>query len=430
MLTRRNFFSTLAASALLPGMQQIARAAGSRGHPRAWAVGPDNPQGEAYWRVLRKEFLIPEDEVFCNTATLGASPRVVVERVTRHIEEIERTLAHWDYRPEHPDWFSGYRPEVPLREKLGKLIHASADEIALIQNATVGMNFVAAGLTLNPGDEIVSTDQEHPGGRCGWEMRVRRSGIVWTPVAIPIPPKDPEELVRRIESALTPKTRVLAVPHITSLYGIVMPVQRLCEIARSRGIFSVVDGAQAVGQIPVDVRALGCDAYFSSPHKWLLAPKGCGFLYVRKERLGELWGTLAGSEWSSYDKGAYRLMQFGTGNLSLLRGMDAALDFNQQVGQERISERILSLGRQLRSGLQQIKGVTIHTPLHPELSAAMTTYRINNVPGPKVMDELWERRRIRVRSVGDNTGVRHSLHLYNFPEEIESALEIIRTLAS
>lgn len=429
MISRRDFFAAMLAPAVIPAARNFPGCAGDPVFHPSFSSGACQADEEVFWRNLRKQFLIPENETFFNTATLGASPRIVLETVTGHMREIERTLAHWDYRPEHPDWFSGYRPETSLREKLAALIHAEGEEVALVQNATLGMNFIAHGLNLKPGDEVLSTDQEHPGGRCGWELRTKRYGTVWHPVAIPIPPASPEQIVELIQGAISPRTRVLAIPQVTSLYGIVMPVTRLCEIARSRGIFTVIDGAQAVGQIPVDVRAMGCDAYFSSPHKWLLAPKGCGFLCVRKGALKDVWTTLASTEWDSQDKGAYRLMQFGTGNLSLLKGLEAAIEFNQKIGQYRISQRIIGMARQLRQGLQRIQGVTIRSPVHPELSAAMTTYRIDKLPASRLMDELWNRRRIRVRAVGDSVGVRHSVHLYNFPGEIDATLEVVRDLA-
>jgi selenocysteine lyase/cysteine desulfurase len=383
-----------------------------------------------YWKWIRRQLLIPPEEAFFNTGTLGACPRQVLEAVTNHMRQIEETLAHWDYKPEHPEWFSGYRPQTELREKLARVIHAGAEEVALTQNATMGMNFLAHGLTLEPGDEILTTDQEHPGGRCGWQMRMKRQGVVWKPIRIPIPPTDPDAIVRDFAQAITPRTKVLAIPHITSQLGIVMPVKRLCQLARERGIFAAIDGAQAVGHLHVNVKEMDCDAYFSSPHKWLLAPPGNGFIYVRKEKLDQVWTTLASSEWENRQAGAYRLMQYGTGNLSLLVGLEAAIDFHMRIGPDRVQQRILGLSNRLRDGLQKIKGVTIFSPVHPELASAIVTYRVNEIAGPQLQDELWNRKKIRVRSQGNELGVRQSVHIYNSPEEIDATLDIVRTLAA
>jgi selenocysteine lyase/cysteine desulfurase len=385
---------------------------------------PDDPQ---YWRWIRQQFLIPSDEAFFNTGTLGACPRQVLDAVTQDMRYVEETLTHWDYRPENPDWFSGYRPYVELRDKLAQVIHAKGQEIALTQNATMGMNFLAHGLSLQPGDEVLSTNQEHPGGRCGWELRAQREGIIYRQLEIPIPTPDPETVIRIFAEAITPRTRVITIPHITSMLGIVLPARQICALARPRGIVTIVDGAQAVGQLHVNVKEIGCDAYYSSPHKWLLAPPGTGLLYIRQDKLNDVWTTLCSSEWNNYRDGAYRLMQYGTGNRSLLKGLEAAIDFHLRIGPDRVQQRIVGMANRLRDGLQKIKGVTILSPVHPALAGAMVTYRVDGVTGPQLMDEMWKRK-IRVRSMGAENGVRQSVHIYNSTEEIDATLEIARGL--
>lgn len=385
----------------------------------------------AFWQKVRGEFLIPRDEAFFNTGTLGSVPKPVVEAVTTSMTELTATVAHWDYRPEHADWFSGYRNFPTLMEKISKLIHCDADEVCTTQNATFGMNFIAQGIDLNLGDEIVQTDQEHPGGSCGWLERAKRHGAVYKTVQIPKPPNDPDEIVRRFAAAINPKTRVLAIPHMTSMLGLIMPVKRLTALAREQGaqnIFVTIDGAQTVGHIHVDVRDISCDAYFSSPHKWLLAPAGSGLLYIRKDRQSEIWTTLASSEWANHEKGAYRFMQYGTGNLSILKGYEAALDFHNQLGHERVIARIKQLGDYLRSEIQKIKGTTILSSTHPEMCAGITTWRVDGVSGEAMMDRFWNSRKIRVRSMGGNNGVRQSTHIYNNEAEIDSLLSLAREL--
>ncbi|MGH7754267.1 MAG: aminotransferase class V-fold PLP-dependent enzyme, partial [Gemmatimonadales bacterium] len=352
-MDRRRFVATTAvAAAALPGI--------APGLPLPHA------DDETYWRNLRREFLMPRDETFFNTGTLGSSPKAVVDAVVRHLIEVDRTIAHWDYRPDHPDWFAGYRPEPELRAKLAGLINATGDEIALTQNATVGENYIAHGLPLEPGDEVIMTSQEHPGNQGGWDLRAKRFGIVVKKVPIPVPPADVtlEQIVQLYADAITPRTRVLVIPHITSQFAIRLPVKELSALGRAHNCFTTVDGAQVIGHLKVDVRDLDCDAYYSSPHKWLLSPKGTGFLYVRKERLPEVWATLASATWNNYDVGAYRLMQIGTGNLSLLKGLDAAIDFHHQTagGPERVEARILWLASRLRAGLARIPGAALSSP--------------------------------------------------------------------
>jgi selenocysteine lyase/cysteine desulfurase len=418
MMQRRDFFRLLAAAGLMP----LARTA--RAEP--WPSN-DDPR---YWRWIRAQFDVPADETYFNVGTLGSRPRQVTDAVANHLREIEQTIAHYDYRPEHPEYIAGYRKQEELRAKIAPLLGANAREIALVQNATIGSNFIAHGLELRPGDEVLMTDQEHIGNKGPWELREKRDGIVVRKLGIGTPPADPDAVVRVFADAITPRTRVIDVPHITSKLGIVLPVARICEIARPRNIFTLIDGAQAIGHLPIDVKAIGCDSYVTSPHKWLLAPVGNGLLYVSDDRLRDVWATLASGNWNNYDPadGAFRLMQFGTANLSLLVGFGAAIDFHTKIGPQRIQQRIMELSNRLRDGLKAIDRARIYSPTHPAMSCGIVTWGIDSVTGPRLMDELWNRRKIRVRSQDDRM-VRQSCHFYNSREEIDATLEIARSLA-
>lgn len=384
--------------------------------------------GESYWNHLRWQFLIPEGQAYFNTATLGASPRVVVDAVTEHLRYVEESVALWDFSADQPERLAGYRPEKGLRQKIADYVHATLDEIGLTANATMAMNLVANGLDLAAGDEVLITDKEHPGGRSGWDVRQKRHGVVVREVPVPTTVKDPDEIVRAFASAMTPRTKVLAVPHITSSHGIVLPVKRLSALARERHVVSVIDGAQAVGHLHVDLGDLGCDAYFSSPHKWLLAPKGNGFLFVRRDVQSRVWTTLASSQWNNYADGMFRLQQYGTLNQSLLRGLETAIDFMDRIGRDRVEARIRFLASRLRAGLSQTAGATVVTPMNAELSAGITAWGLRGVSGRMLQDELWARKRIRVRASGE-AAVRQSCHIYNSAAEIDATLEVARAVA-
>src|SRR6266849_3848574 len=420
-MLRRDFIRSMAAIGLWPFTKDIAP---SPTHAMAWPAATD----PHFWRWVRGQFDIPRDEAYFNTGTLGAVPRPVMEILSAHMREIEKTIAHYDYRPEHPEYFSGYRKQEELRAKIATLFNATGPEIALTQNATMGTNFVANGLNLQPGDEVLMTDQEHVGNRGPWELREKRQGIVLRKLPIGTPPPDPDSVVRVFADAITPRTRAIDVPQITSKLGIVMPVARIAQLARDKNIFFLVDGAQVIGQKRIDVKAIGCDAYTTSPHKWLLAPPGNGLLFVRSDRQKELWPTLASASWNDYEPndGVFRLMQYGTGNLSLLVGLDAAIDFHQHIGADRIEQRVMQLSNRLRDGLKKIDRAKIYSPTHPEMTCGIGTWGLDGVKGPDLMDGLWKRRKIRVRSV-DEGMVLQSTHLYNSPEEVDATLEIARS---
>ncbi|HEX8696996.1 MAG TPA: aminotransferase class V-fold PLP-dependent enzyme [Longimicrobium sp.] len=418
-LTRRGFVARLGAAAAAAALPPELAASTDLRLP---ADG-----GRDFWRTLRGEFLIPRDEAFFNAGTLGASPRAVLQAVVDHMTHVERDLAHWDYHPDHERFYTGYYPELPLRAKLGQVIGAGADEVALTANATMGMNLVANGLELEPGGEVLATEGAHVGCRTGWELRGKRHGVGLRWLKPPAEVSSPAELIDLYERGTTPATRVWVIEHLTSATGVLYPVHELCRRARERGIFTVVDGAQTAGHLVVDVRAMGCDAFYSSPHKWLLAPVGTGFLYVRRESLPRLWTTLASEHWDDQAGGAFRLMQQGTANLSLWKGVEKAVDFHLALGPARVQARALELAGRLRAGLADVPRVRVTSPTHPEMLTGTTLWQVEGLTGRQLQDRLWETAKVRVRTQGPT--VRQCCHVYNLEHEVDRTLDAARRIA-
>jgi isopenicillin-N epimerase len=382
----------------------------------------DDPE---YWGKIREQFPMPPGEAYCNTGTIGASPLRVLHAVVDHTVRSMAEVAHVDWSGGGMSLLSGYSAYKELRTKIGELINADYSLVALTQNATMGMNLLANGLDLPAGAGVLITDIEHPGGRCGWELLAARRGTTLHKAKIRIPVKDPGQIVEAFEEAIRPETRIMSFPHISSEQGIILPAEQLCSMARERGILSIIDGAQATGHIPIDVREIGCDAYYSSPHKWLMAPAGNGFLYVKETLIDEVWTTLASTQWNNHEDNGYRLGQRGTGNPALLKGFEAALDLHFEIGPERVYRRIKELGDRLRRGLSLMEGVEVVTPLHPQMSSGLTTFRVDGVEGKALQDELWRRGRIQPRALREDRGVRYSTHIYNSECEIDRALQIM-----
>jgi selenocysteine lyase/cysteine desulfurase len=423
--SRRRFLSSLAAPGLLVGVAPTLEAF-SR-------LGPFVPQAQAddasTFAEARRHFLIPAGTAYCNTGTLGASPREVVDALTDGIRRLETTLADWPYEQADGEPLTGYQKLDDVRAAAGRFINAAAAEIALTQNATMGMNFLANGLDLAAGDEVVSTDQEHGGGISPWRLLAKRRGIVVKELPLePVLAEGPEAIVRLFESAMTSRTKVVMFSHITSGLGALLPARELCALARSRGALAIVDGAQAVGQIPVDVQALGCDAYVGSPHKWMLAPKGTGFMFLRKQIQDRFWTTLASYQWDNHEDGAFRFMQFGTGSVPVVEGLVAALQFVEKIGMPRIARWDAMLTRRLRDGLAKIPAARVASPADPRLTAAITTFRVEGTKAKALQDALWARH-VRVRAQNDARGVRLSAHLYVSPSDIDTILDVTEQVA-
>ncbi|WP_104812326.1 aminotransferase class V-fold PLP-dependent enzyme [Aureitalea marina] len=384
---------------------------------------------EDYWRMVRKQFPLKEGQTYFNNGTMGPTPGYVLDAMIDHMLHYNREAASIDYKDgSGPELLSGYFPYIELREKLAELINCDYKELSLIQNATFGMNYVGMGLDLKEGDELLNTNQEHGGGFGAWQTLAKRRGCVYKQATIPIPANDPQEIIDAIFKEVTPKTKVIAIPHIVSVYGTIMPVEAICERARQQGIFTILDGAQCVGHIDVDVKAIGCDAYYSSLHKWFLAPPGSGLLYVNKDVVGDIWTTVASYNWDNQDDHGFRLMQNGTGNPALITGYNASVEFFQSIGKDRWLSRIKELGAYLRDGLKELPHVTISSSTNEAMAAGITTYAVDGLTGPELQKTLWERERLQPRSVGKEL-MRHSVHIYNSKEEIDRALGVIRDLA-
>jgi len=425
MTARRDFLRWCAAAAVLP--PAVVPAAVGPAAARARALAPPRRPAAQTWAALRGEFLLPADVAYFNAATLGAQPRVVLDAVIAHMQHVERDLADWEYKPEKEQFYTGYYPEREVREKIARLINADWTEIALTENATSGMNIIANGLDHAVGDEVVLLDDAHSGSRCGWELKDKRAGVYLKRVKVPQSVESTDQLVELYVKATTPRTRVWVIEHLTSATGILFPAAELCAIARERGILTVVDAAQTVGHLPVDVRAMDCDALYASPSKWLMAPRGTGFLYVRADVLPRVWTTLACDQWDNYGDGAFRLMQKGSANRSLVVGLERAIDFCAEVGHARIHQRILELADRFRTGIAEQRHVRITSPHTAEMRTGMTVFEVAGFSGLELQDALWARGRVRVRR--QSSAVRLCCHVWNSEAEVDRAIRTVAALA-
>jgi selenocysteine lyase/cysteine desulfurase len=433
MTTRRDLIKKVALSAAaIPFLSQGTWAArlSSMDELRSMSDIPPIPKGndEAFWQEIRKQFMLRTDEVFFNTGTLGAMPRVVVARMTEHLHKAASDIAEWDYAADG-DMMTGYFPYVEIRQKAAKLMNADYKEIALTENVTMAMSFVAMGLELEKGDEVLTSNQEHDGGVSSWKARQKRDGIIYREIALPKPAHSPEQIIDLITREFTKKTKVLVLSHVITGSGAILPIREICKAARSMGIFTVIDGAQALGHVPLDLTDMGCDAYVGCFHKWILAPSGNGFLYLRKESAPSVSTTIASSQWNNHDDEGFRFTQRGTGSLTVMHGLETALDFHNEIGHEKILERIKFLGKYLRDELRKIPKVKIYSPEDENMCCAITVYNIDGWTGPRLQELFWNRDRLRPRANSDIYGLRQSTHIYNSIEEIDRCLKIIKEIA-
>jgi selenocysteine lyase/cysteine desulfurase len=319
-----------------------------------------------------------------------------------------------------------------LRDKLAGMLRVTSDEIAITRNTSEGTNIVVKGVDLKPGDEVLITDHNHPSNSDSWKVRAQREGFTVISLPVRVPAASREELIAQVEKGVTPRTKVIAVTHVTSTTGIMYPAREIAEIARRRGIWMHLDGAQTFGGLDVNLKEIGCDSYSASAHKWMMGPLEAGVLFVRADRIPSVWPSIVTAGWTDHLKGARKLEVYGQRDDPRIVALEAAVDFVQLIGMGAVESRMRFLATSLKEQLSQIGGVRLKTNLEPELSGGVVKADISRVPPKQAYDALWDKHRISIAMTpsGDAQGLRFSPHIYNSRQEIQRAAEAVKALAS
>ncbi|HEX7574239.1 MAG TPA: aminotransferase class V-fold PLP-dependent enzyme [Bacteroidota bacterium] len=386
---------------------------------------PPDVTEEQFWEFVREQFPLSHERAYLNTGGLGASPYAVIDAVKGKMDELEKTgeTGHsevlWD----------------EIKRDAGALLGCDAAEIAFTRNTTEGINIVANGLPLRRGDEIILTTQEHVGNAFTWLALSKQEGVVLR-LFEPSTVSDAEN-IDRLTRCITKRTRLISIPHAVTTTGTLMPVAQIARIAAEKKIWFFVDGAQTAGMIPFSLHEIGCDAYATSGHKWLLGPKETGLLYVRREMLdtirAKFVGAYSGGDFDflkgtvAFNPAAQRY-EYGTVSVPLRVGLGAAVAFIRKIGIERIWKRDRMLADSLVAGLSGIPEITLLSPVRPESRSAMITIMHRTISHEKLQAHL-DTYNLRTRSVteGGLKALRISFHLYNTPGEVSRILEGLRT---
>lgn len=381
-------------------------------------------QDETYWKQLRDQFPLDRSRIYLNNGTMGPSPFSVIEAVKKGMME--------------GDEFGNYAGWEKITPKIASFIGALPDEIALTHNTTEGINIYTWGLPLSKGDEVILTNHEHAGNALPWLNRQKLHSIVLKTFQ---PGNTAAETLLRIEQLFTSKTKVIAVPHVLCTQGQVLPIKAICALAQSKGIYSVVDGAHGMGMLPLNMHDMGCDVYASCGHKWLLGPKGTGFLYVRKSFQNTLQPYFVGAgsddaQWNlnskppqmgNYIDGAHRYYG-GTQSLGLYKGVEAAIEFLNEIGMEEVNKRIHSLGKYTQDALLSCGDkIKLLTPTEEISYCGINGFQITGVHFETFYKKAGEEK-IRIRMVPENglNLLRVSTHIYNTTSEIDQLIGLIR----
>jgi selenocysteine lyase/cysteine desulfurase len=379
---------------------------------------------EAYWNNVRQLFPLSREWAYLNNGTFGPSPYPVIEAMHASQMEADRDGNYGSYDSTPP--------------KIAKFVGANADEIALTHNVTEGINLACWGVPLNRGDEVIVTTHEHVGNMLPWMNREKVHGIV---VKKYTPAPTAGETLNRINELITKRTRVIATPHLPCTQGQVLPIKEICRLAKDKRLFSLIDGAHGAGMMPLDLHDIGCDTYASCCHKWMLGPKGTGFLYVRKEfqdtmQAFYMGGGTADEKWDlmtdpvtmgNYAPSAHRYFG-GTQANGLYAGVNAAIDFIETIGIENIHNRIKSLGKYTQDRLLGFGNkIELLTPTEERSRCAVNGFRIKGFDYHKFFDICYASK-VRIRAVPENglNCLRVSTHIYNTKEEVDKLMDLVR----
>jgi isopenicillin-N epimerase len=355
-----------------------------------------------------------------NAANLCPAPRVVIDRLVEATRDVDGDVSFQNRAK-----YEAIQEEV--REKLARFLGASADEIAILRNTSEANNVVVGGLDLGPGDEVIVFDENHPTNNVAWDVRGARFGFTVRRVGVERQPAGAGVVLDTFLRELTPRTRAIAFSDVSNVSGLRIPVRELCLAARERRIHTHVDGAQSFGILGLDLHDLGCDTYASSAHKWLMGPKEAGVLYVRAERIPEIWPGMVGVGWGSgadtSARGARKFETLGQRSDATIAAFGTALDFQNAIGRERIEARALDLARAMKEGLTAIPGAELLSPAREEVSAGVVIVRFEGRDSREIFEALYREHGIACAPTG---GVRFTPHVYNTMADVERVVGAVR----
>jgi len=409
----------------MPSRRDFFRAAAAL--PASWmafgsalrAAGSD----ESYWQMVQRQFPLDDGLIYLNAANVCPASRLVMDRHLAFLRDF-----HGNPSFQNRDKYTALRES--LRSKVARMLRVTADEVAVTRNTSEGSNLVVKGVDLKAGDEVMLTRHNHPSNLDSWKVRARRDGFTVKELAVQAPARSSEELYSAIEKAVTPRTKVIAITHLTSTTGVQYPAREIAALARKRGIWMHLDGAQTFGAFDVNLQEIDPDSYSTSAHKWLMGPLEAGLLYLRAERMPQLWPSIVTAGWAENLKGARKFEVFGQRDDPRVAALESALDFVMLIGMPAVEARIRALATHTKTQLMSFSNVELKTNIEPALSGGVIKFRLRNVPTRRAYDTLWERHRISIAMTasGESEGLRFSPHIYNSIDQIDRALAAVRAL--
>jgi len=377
---------------------------------------------EDYWATIQEAYTVNSNIIILNNGGVSPAPLVVQQALARYN----------DLANQGPSYYNRIidMGREPLREKLALLAGASPDEIAINRNTTEALNTVIYGLDLKAGDEVVGTKQDYPNMIQAYRQRAMRDGIVYKQLSFDFPIENDEQIVKAFADAITPKTKLLHVTHIINWVGQIMPVQKICRMAHSRGVEVLVDGAHSFGLLDFKIPDLECDYFGTSLHKFLSAPIGSGMLWIKKEKIAKIWPLLCNDKPHSDDIRKFETL--GTRSFAIEQAIGEAVNFHNAIGSKRKEARVHYLKYYWASRAAQIPKVRIHTSLKQQYSCAICGVNVDGMTPAELDSMLMNKYKIHTVSiVWENIScVRVTPHVYTKLADLDKLVKALTEIAA
>jgi isopenicillin-N epimerase len=377
---------------------------------------------ENYWSTIQNAFTVTRGIINLNNGGVSPSPRIVTEALVRYIWQQEDATAYTMWQILEPQ-------SETIRTGLAELFGCDREEIAITRNASESLETLLLGLDLKAGDEVLTTTQDYPRMLTTIRQREQREGIKLNLIRIPIPPKNINEITSAFERAITPRTRLLQIAHQINLTGQITPVKAVCEMARARGVETIIDGAHSFAQFYFKQSDLNCDYFGTSLHKWLYAPKGTGLLYVRREKIAKVWPLFPAEGKQKSD--IRKFEEIGTHSAAPKLAIGEALLFHQGIGGKRKEARLRYLSRYWMDKLRSIPKVRFNTSFEPAQMCAIANVEIEGVDPVKIGSYLFDKHRIFTTPIvhEEFKGIRITPNVYTTLPELNRFCEVMATIA-
>jgi len=377
---------------------------------------------EDYWAAIQNSFSVTRGIINLNNGGVSPSPKVVTEALVRYIWEQEDCTAYTMWEILEPQ-------TETIRTGLAELFGCEREEIAITRNASESLEILLDGMDFKPGDEILTTTQDYPRMLTTLRQREQRENLKLKLVKVPIPPKNLSEITAAFEKGITDRTKLILISHMINITGQITPVKAVCDLARSRGIETIIDGAHSFAQFDFKQSDLGCDYFGTSLHKWLYAPKGTGLLYVKRDKIDKIWPLMAAEAKQKSD--VRKFEEIGTHSAAPKLAIGEALIFHNGIGGKRKEARLRYLSRYWMNKLKDVPKIRFNTSFDPNQSCAIANVHIDGTDPKAVTKYLFDKQRIFTVPIvhEEFQGIRITPNLYTTLQELDRFSEVMTTVA-